>query len=110
MQHKPPGQITQLLQGWRDGDQEALDALLPLVYNELRRRAHFHLRKKRPDHTLQNAALHEAYLRLAGVEPPLWEGRLYFLAIASQLMRQILADYAGRRGARKHGGKFACSR
>jgi RNA polymerase sigma factor (TIGR02999 family) len=105
LQHKPPSQITQRLQGWRDGDQKALDALLPLVYDELRRLAHFHLRKERPDHTLKSAGLvHEAYLRLVGVAPPLWEGRAHFFAIASQLMRQILVDYARRRGAGKRGG------
>jgi RNA polymerase sigma factor (TIGR02999 family) len=105
LQHEPPSQITQLLQGWRDGDQKSLDALLPLVYNELRRLAHFHLHKERPDHTLQSAALvHEAYLRLVGVEAPLWEGRTHFFAIASQLMRQVLVDYARRRGAGKRGG------
>jgi RNA polymerase sigma factor (TIGR02999 family) len=105
LQQNPPTQITQLLQGWRDGDQRALDALLPLVYKELRRLAHFHLRKERPDHTLQSAALvHEAYLRLVGGAPLLWEGRTHFFAIASQLMRQILVDYARRRGAGKRGG------
>ena len=105
MQHEPPSQITQLLQGWRDGDQKALDSLLPLVYNELRRLARFHLHKERPDHTLRSAALvHEAYLRLVGVEAPLWEGRTHFFAIASHLMRQILVDYARRRGAGKRGG------
>jgi RNA polymerase sigma factor (TIGR02999 family) len=102
---KPLSQITELLQGWRDGDQKALDALLPLVYNELRRLANFHLRKERPEHTLQSAALvNEAYLRLVGVQPPQWEGRTHFFAIASQLMRQILVDYARRRGAGKRGG------
>jgi len=103
--HKPSSQITQLLQGWRAGDQKALDALLPLVYSELRRLAHFHLRKERPDHTLQSGALvNEAYLRMVGVETPVWEGRTHFFAIASQLMRQILVDYARRRGAGKRGG------
>lgn len=68
MQQQPSTQITQLLLGWRDGDQKALDALLPLVYRELRHLAHFHLRKERPNHTLQSAALvHEAYLRMVGV-------------------------------------------
>lgn len=104
MQQGPPSEVTQLLQGWRDGDKEALDALLPLVYKELYRLAHFQLRKERPDHTLQSAALvHEAYLRLVGVTPPMWEGRTHFFAIASQLMRQILVDYARRRGAAKRG-------
>jgi RNA polymerase sigma factor (TIGR02999 family) len=105
VQRQSSTQITQLLQGWRGGDQKALDALLPLVYNELRRLAHFQLRKERPDHTLQSAALvNEAYLRLLGADPPLWEGRTHFFAIASQLMRQILVDYARRRAAGKRGG------
>jgi RNA polymerase sigma factor (TIGR02999 family) len=100
-----PTQITHLLHGWRAGDQKALDALLPHVYNELRRRAHLQLRKERPDHTLQTAALvNEVYLRLVGMNSPQWEGRSHFFAIASQLMRQILVDYARRRGAGKRGG------
>jgi RNA polymerase sigma factor (TIGR02999 family) len=78
---------------------------LPLVYKELRRLAHFQLRKERPDHTLQSAALvHEAYLRLVGLNPPQWESRTHFFAIAAQLMRQILVDYARRHRAAKRGG------
>ena len=100
-----PSQITQLLQDWRGGDRKALDALLPLVYKELRRLAHQQLRRERPDHTLQSAALvHEAYLRLAGMNAPLWESRTHFFAIAAQLMRQILVDYARRHAADKRGG------
>jgi RNA polymerase sigma factor (TIGR02999 family) len=100
-----PSQITQLLQDWRGGDRKALDALLPLVYKELRRLAHHQLRSERSDHTLQSAALvHEAYLRLAGMNSPLWESRTHFFAIAGQLMRQILVDYARRHGAAKRGG------
>ncbi len=105
MQRKPANEVTQLLQGWRQGDRQALDALLPLVYNELRRLAHFQLRRERLDHTLQSAALvHEAYLRLIGSDPPEWESRTHFFAIAAQLMRQILVDYARRRDAAKRGG------
>ena len=105
MEQKAPSEVTQLLQGWRDGDSKAFDALLPLVYKELRRLAHFQLRHERPDHTLQSAALvHEAYLRLVGVSPPRWESRTHFFAIAAQLMRQILVDYAGRHRAAKRGG------
>jgi len=101
---EPPKGITQLLQDWRDGDRKALDALLPRVYNELRRLAHFQLRKERPDHTLQSAALvNEAYLRLAGASPPRWESRTHFFAVAAQLMRQILVDYARRHKAAKRG-------
>ena len=105
MGQKAPSEVTQLLQGWRDGDSKALDALLPLVYKELRRRAHFQLRNERPNHTLQSAALvHEAYLRLVGMSSPQWESRTHFFAIAAQLMRQILVDYARRHGAAKRGG------
>ena len=74
MAHGSANEVTRLLQGWHDGDNKALDALLPLVYKELRRLAHFQLRNERPGHTLQSAALvHEAYLRLVGVNPPQWE-------------------------------------
>jgi RNA polymerase sigma factor (TIGR02999 family) len=106
MQCEPPSEITQLLQDWRDGDGKALDILLPRVYKELRRLARHQLRHERPDHTLQSAALvHEAYLRLVGVSPPQqWESRTHFFAIAAQLMRQILVDYARRHGAAKRGG------
>ena len=104
MEHEPPSEVTQLLRVWRGGDREALDALLPLVYKELRRRAHFQLRNERPNHTLQSAALvHEAYLRLVGMSGPQWESRTHFFAIAAQLMRQILVDYARRHGAAKRG-------
>ena len=105
MEHEPPGEVTQLLHGWRGGDRQALDALLPLVYKELRRVAHFQLRNERQNHTLQSAALvHEAYLRLVGLSRPQWESRTHFFAIAAQLMRQILVDYARRHGAAKRGG------
>ena len=97
--------ITLLLQGWRDGNRAALDNLLPLVYKELRRVAHAQLRKERPGHTLQSAALvNEAYLRLAGLRAPQWEGRSHFFAIAGHLMREVLVEYARRRGAAKRGG------
>jgi RNA polymerase sigma factor (TIGR02999 family) len=102
--HEAPSRVTELLQGWRAGDREALDALLPLVYAELRRLAHHHLRNERPDHTLQSTALvHEAYFRLVGQDFPQWEGRAHFFAIAAQLMRQILVDYARRHRASKRG-------
>jgi RNA polymerase sigma factor (TIGR02999 family) len=104
VEHKPASEVTQLLQEWREGDRKALDALLPLVYKELRRLAHFQLQNERPDHTLHSAALvHEAYLRLVGLNPPQWESRTHFFAIAAQLMRQILVDYARRHRAAKRG-------
>ena len=105
MEQKAPNEVTQLLQGWRKGDNKALDALLPLVYKELHRLAHFQLRNERHDHTLQSAALvHEAYLRLIGMNPPQWESRTHFFAIAAQLMRQILVDYARQHKSAKRGG------
>jgi RNA polymerase sigma-70 factor (ECF subfamily) len=108
VEHEPPSEVTRLLYGWRDGDRAALDALLPLVYEELRRLAHAHLRKERPDHTLQSAALvNEAYLRLIGLHSPRWESRTHFFAIAARLMRQILVDYARRRGTAKRGAGVA---
>ena len=108
MEPEPPREVTQLLQRWRAGDRQALDALLPLIYQELRRLAHAQLRQERPDHTLQSAALvHEAYLRLIGLHPPQWESRTHFFAVAARLMRQILVDYARRHGAAKRGGGAA---
>ncbi|MFZ0292590.1 MAG: sigma-70 family RNA polymerase sigma factor [Candidatus Sulfotelmatobacter sp.] len=102
--HPYPNEVTKLLQRWRDGNREALDALVPLVYEELRRLAHRHLRNERQDHTLQSTALvNEAYFRLVGQNFPEWEGRAHFFAIAAQLMRQILVDYARSRRAAKRG-------
>ena len=92
------------MRGWHGGDREGLDALLPVVYKELRRIAHSQLRKEREDHSLQSAELvNEAYLRLARMNPPQWESRTHFFAIAAQLIRQILVDYARRHGAWKRG-------
>ena len=99
-----PNEVTKLLERWREGNREALDALLPLVYDELRRLAHRHLRNERQEHTLQSTALvHEAYFRLVGQNFPEWQGRTHFFAIAAQLMRQILVDYARSRRAAKRG-------
>lgn len=89
---------------WKAGDQEALEALVPLVYRELRDIARHHLQRERPGHTLQSAALvHEAYLRLLDQRPFDTENRAHFLAVASRLMRQILVDYARSHGAAKRG-------
>jgi RNA polymerase sigma factor (TIGR02999 family) len=105
MEHNSATEVARLLQEWKGGDAKARDALLPLVYKELRGLARSQLRKERPDHTLQSAALvHEAYLRLVGQNPPQWESRAHFFAIAAQLMRQILVDYARRHKATKRGG------
>lgn len=87
---------------WKDGDQEALRVLMPLVYEELRRLAHHYLRAERSGHILQSTALvHEAFLRLVDQEPSRVENRAHFLAIAAQLMRQILVDFARSRRAAK---------
>jgi RNA polymerase sigma factor (TIGR02999 family) len=99
------GQVTELLRHWTQGDEKALDELLPLVYKELRRLAHYHLKAERPDHTLQSTALvHEAYLRLMGGQPKHFENRAHFIAVASRLMRQVLVDYARERRAGKRQG------
>jgi RNA polymerase sigma factor (TIGR02999 family) len=104
VQPELPGEVTRLLQVWRGGDRSALDDLVPLVYKELRRLAHFQLQKERPNHTLQSAALvHEAYARLVGQDSLEFESRTHFFAVAAQLMRQILVDYARRHRAEKRG-------
>jgi len=90
-QHSHP--VTELLVHWKAGDQGALEALVPLVYQELRDVARYHLQRERPGHTLQSAGLvHEAYIRLVDQRPFETENRAHFLAIASRLMRQILVD------------------
>ena len=98
-------EITQLLTAWREGDQTALDRLMPLVYGELRRLAHQHMRREMSPHVLQTTALvNEAYLRLVDQTPVQFENRTHFFAIAARLMRQILVDDARRRKAAKRGG------
>jgi RNA polymerase sigma factor (TIGR02999 family) len=100
-----PGQITGLLRQWRGGDEQALERLVPIVYKELQRLAHHHLRRERDGHTLQTTALvHEVYLRLCGLDAPQWENRAHFFAVAARMMRRILVDYSRRRGAEKRGG------
>jgi RNA polymerase sigma factor (TIGR02999 family) len=97
--------VSQLLKDWYEGNDQALRAVVPLVYEELRRVAHGYLRKERSDHTLQSAALvHEAYLRLEKQGAAKFENRSHFLAICAQLMRQILVDYARARRANKRNG------
>jgi RNA polymerase sigma factor (TIGR02999 family) len=103
--HAGPHEITQMLQEWSDGKEEVLDQLLPHVYAELRRQAARHLRRERPDHTLQTTALvHEAYMKLVDQRDVRWESRAHFFAIASQAMRRILVDYARARRREKRGG------
>ena len=105
MQLGPSEQVTSLLLRWRGGDKAALDALMPLVYDELRRLARHYLQRERADHTLQSTALvHEAYARLIGQNSPDWQNRAHFFGVAAQLMRQILVDYARSHRAAKRGG------
>jgi RNA polymerase sigma factor (TIGR02999 family) len=97
--------VSQLLDDWHAGDDEALRAVVPLVYEELRRAAHHYLRKERADHTLQSTDLvHEAYLRLERQGAAKFENRAHFLAICAQLMRQILVEYARRHNSAKRDG------
>ena len=98
-------EATTLLRQWGSGDREALDRLMPLVYEEMRRLARQRLRSERLDHTLGTTALvHEAYLRLADIERAGFESRAHFLSMASRAMRRVLVDHARRRNAAKRGG------
>jgi RNA polymerase sigma factor (TIGR02999 family) len=99
--------VTALLHAWRDGDVAARDRLMALIYAELRRRAAAHLRRERPDHTLQPTALvNEAYLRLVDQRAP-WHNRGQFFGVASQIMRRILVDRARARRMGKRSGQWA---
>jgi RNA polymerase sigma factor (TIGR02999 family) len=103
----PPGDpdVTNLLVEWRLGDQAALDRLIPIVYQELRRVASARLRSESAQHTLQATSLvHEAYLRLVGLDRMALENRTHFFAMAARLMREILVDHARRKHAAKRGG------
>src|SRR4051812_9463584 len=100
-----PGDVTQLLVRWRNGDNEALPRLMPLVYNELKAIAGRYLRSERSAHTLQCTALvHEAYLRLESERRIDWNSRIQFLAVAATIIRNILVDHARARNAAKRGG------
>jgi RNA polymerase sigma factor (TIGR02999 family) len=104
--HTPPtSDITRLLLDWSEGRREALDQLMPVVYQELRKIAGSYLRRERQEHTLQPTALiHEAYVRLIGGNIPPWQSRAHFYGVAARLMRQILVEHARARGAAKRGG------
>src|SRR5882672_3978127 len=97
--------VTQLLVDWGNGNPQALEELLPLIYNELRRLAHNFLYRERPGHTLQTTALvHEAYLKLIDQRDARWQNRAHFFAIAAQAMRRILIDSARKHTAAKRRG------
>jgi len=99
-------ELTHLLQAWSEGDERALDELMPLVYHELHRLAKRYMARERPGHTLQTTALvNEAYLRLVDVKQVRWQNRAHFFAVSAQLMRRILAEFARSRHSLKRGGE-----
>jgi RNA polymerase sigma factor (TIGR02999 family) len=99
-----PGEVTRLLQNWADGDAAALDALWPLVYDDVRRLARRQMSGERGDHTLQGTALvNEAFIRLAGQRVFEWQNREQFLSLAAQIMRRVLVDHARQRLAQRRG-------
>ena len=101
----PPQQITQLLKYWGNGDHNARDELMRLVYEKLRHMAHQYMRRESPGHTLQTSALvHEAFLRLVDQSEVQWQNRAHFFGIAAQMMRRILVDHARSRHYAKRGG------
>ena len=100
-----PAGVTDLLIAWGAGDRSALDKLLPIVYDELRRQASRALRREKQGHSLQATALvHEAYFRLVEQDRVLWRNRAHFFGVAAQLIRRILIDHARQRLAAKRGG------
>ncbi len=105
MPESTPQNVTQLLQDWSRGNNEALASLMPLVYQELRRLARSYMRRERTGHTLATTGLvHEAYLRLVGQDVE-WQNRAHFFGIAAREMRRVLVDYArGRQSAKRGGG------
>ena len=105
METTPTSLITQRLVAWSNGDPEALEGLMQLVYNELRRLANHYLRSERSNHTLQPTALvHEAYLRLTGQNQVHWQNRAHFFGVAAQMMRRVLVDHARANCRVKRGG------
>lgn len=100
-----PEGVTQLLQEWSDGDRQALDKLVPVVYQELRRLAHHYMKRERVGHTLQTTAVvNEAYMRLVNYKRMHWKNRVHFFAVAAQVMRRILVEHARSRKYAKRGG------
>src|SRR5262245_29118882 len=100
-----PADVTGLLLAWSEGDSSALEQLTPLVYRELHRLARYYMSQERAGHTLQATALvNEAYIRLVDVNRMQWQNRAHFLAVAAQMMRRILVEFARRRHRQKRGG------
>ena len=107
LERESPDGVTELLRAWGRGDRDAGERLVPLVYQQLRRRAAAYLRQERPNHTLQATALvHEAYLRLVDQRQVAWQNRAQFYGVASQMMRRILVDHARRRKTDKRSGRW----
>lgn len=105
MDGSPQGHVTELLVAWKNGNNQALHQLIPIVYSELRRLASLQLNNERANHTLQPTALtHEVFLRLFGYRRLTWQNRAHFFAVTAQLMRRILVEHARRRRAAKRGG------
>jgi RNA polymerase sigma-70 factor (ECF subfamily) len=101
----PSHEVTQLLKAWTTGDEQALEKLTPLVYEQLRRVAQRHMAGQRPGHVLQTTALvNEVYLQLLDCGQMNWQDRAHFFAMSAQLMRRILIDFARSRGSQKRGG------
>jgi RNA polymerase sigma factor (TIGR02999 family) len=99
-------EVTRLLEAWNRGDRQALDHVIPFVYEDLRRQAHRYILHETPAHLLQTTALvHETYVRLAGAKAAVWENRAHFFAICAGLMRQILVDFARSGRSQKRGGQ-----
>ncbi len=99
------GEVSQLLRAWSGGDQNALERLTPIVYDELHRLARRHMRRERPDHSLQTTALvNEAYLRLVDYKRMQWQNRAHFFAVSAQLMRRILVEHARRHNLKRGAG------
>ena len=99
-------QVTDLLQRWKSGDEEALERLTPLVYDQLHRMAHQYIKRERRGHTLQTSALvNEAYLRLVDYKRVDWQNRAHFFAVSAVVMRRVLVDYARQRTSDKRGGE-----
>jgi RNA polymerase sigma factor (TIGR02999 family) len=106
MTARSPIDVTGLLLAWSDGDEKALDQLMPLVYRELRRLAKRYMARERTGHTLQPTALvNEAYLRLVDLNKMRWQNRAHFFAVAAQIMRRILVEFARKRHRHKRGGE-----
>ena len=107
MPRPPSSEVSQLLQEWNDGDEAALEKLMPLVYQELHRMARYYMARESPGHTLQTTALvNEAYVRLVDSGHSNFQNRIHFLAVCAQAMRRILADWGRSRRALKRGGKI----